>query len=337
MQKEQIPLVVKKILPSVVSITISKKLTVFETQSFPFFGYDEFFAVPKGRKKVKIGGGSGFIIDSEGLILTNRHVVTDPTAEYMVVLDDDSKKFKAKILARDPLNDFAVLQIKAKNLPILDLGDSSKLELGQTVIAIGNALGFPNTVSAGVVSGLSREIMGGDLATGKKMHLTRLIQTDAAINPGNSGGPLVDLSGKVIGINTAVVFLAENISFALPINPAKKIISDIKKYGRIKTPFLGVKYIPITKELQKKYQLPVNFGALLAPMGLEKPIVPKSPAEKAGLKEGDIILEVAKEKIVLKNPLEEILQKFQVDDEIELKILRGKKQLKLKAKLEERK
>ena len=339
MIEKSIPKVVKKVLPAVVSITISKNLPVFERRPSPFGGFDDFFAVPKGTKKVKIGGGSGFIVDSQGMILTNRHVVADPTAEYRVMLDGNKnkKKLTAKVLARDPINDFAILKIKAKNLPTLELGDSSKLELGQSVIAIGNALGFPNTVSVGVVSGLSREIMGGDPFGQKRIRMKKLIQTDAAINPGNSGGPLVNLEGQAIGINTAVVFLAENVGFALPITPVKKILSDIKKYGKIKTPFLGVKYIPVTKQLKKRYGLAIDYGALLAPMGLEKPIIVKSPAEKAGLQQNDIILNVGKHKITIKNPLEDILQKFQVGNEIELSILRGKKKLKLKTKLGERK
>jgi len=336
MLEKSIPEVVKEVLPAVVSITISKYLTVYEHYRSPFLGFEDFFAVPKGKRKVKVGGGSGFIVHSGGLILTNRHVVGDPKAEYIVILNNE-KKYKAKILARDPMNDIAVLKINAKNLPVIEMGDSSKLELGQTVIAIGNALGFQNTVSVGVVSGLSREIVGGELLTGRKIKLRRLIQTDAAINPGNSGGPLVNLSSKVIGINTAVVFLAENVGFALPVNPAKKVLEDIKKYGRIRTPFLGVRYIPITKELKEKYGLPISYGALLVPMGLEKPIVPGGPADKAGLKEGDIILEANNKKISFENSLEDILQKFHVGEEIELKILRDKKQIKLKVKLGERK
>lgn len=335
--KEQIPQVVKKVLPAVVSITISKHLTIYEHYSAPFFGFEEFFAVPKGRKKIKVGGGSGFIVRKDGLILTNLHVVADPKAEYLVILDSE-KKHKAKVLARDPINDIAILKINVKNLPTLELGDSSKLELGQTVIAIGNVLGaFRNTVSVGVVSGLSREIIGGDLMTGRRIKMKRLIQTDAAINPGNSGGPLVDLNGKAIGVNTAVVFLAENVGFAIPINPAVKDLEDIKKYKRIRAPFLGVKYIPVSKRLKEKYALPVEYGALLVPMGLERPIVENSPAEKAGLKQGDIILELEKQKISLKSPLEDILQKFQVGDEVELNVLRDKKEIKIKVKLEERK
>jgi len=335
MQEKSIPQVVKKVLPAVVSITISKYLDVYEQRPSPFFGFDDPLTIPRGRKKVRIGGGSGFVISPDGLILTNRHVVADPKAEYIVILDTE-KKSKAKVLGADPVNDIAILKIKAKNLAVIELGDSSKLELGQTVIAIGNVLdAFRNTVSVGVVSGLSREIIGGDFL-GRKIRMRKLIQTDAAINPGNSGGPLIDLSGKAIGINTAVVFLAENVGFAIPINPAKKDLEDIKKYGKIKTPFLGIKYIQVTKELKRKYKLPIDYGALLAPMGLEKPVLEKGPAAKAGLKQGDIILEINKNKISEKEPLEDILQNFQIGQEIELKVLRDKKQIKIKVKLGER-
>lgn len=341
MAKEKITEIVKNVLPAVVTITISKYLTIYKRQpfGFPFAGFEEFFLIPKRRKKVKIGGGSGFIVDKNGLILTNRHVVADPEAEYVVILNDE-RKFKAKILARDPINDVAVLKIDAKNLPIVKLGDSSKLELGQKAIAIGNVLGaFRNTVSVGVVSGLSREITAGDPLSRTKTRLRGLIQTDAAVNPGNSGGPLLDIEGKAIGINAAMVFLAENIGFALPINTAKKALEEVKKYGRIRRPFLGVRYIPITKALKERYNLPVDSGALVIsePYPGGEAVVKNSPAEKAGIRKLDIILQVGKEKVSLKNPLEESLQKFKVGSEISIKILREGKEMKLKVKLEERK
>jgi len=261
-EKSPITKIVKKVLPAVVSITISKYLTIFESPfgrgspfGGPFGGFEQFFAIPRGRKKIKIGGGSGFIIDPSGLVLTNRHVVADPKAEYVVTLSDE-KKYKAEILARDPINDVAVLKIKEKNLPTIELGDSLNLELGQTVIAIGNVFGtFKNTVSVGVVSGLSREITAGSTLDRKITKMRELIQTDAAVNPGNSGGPLIDINGKTIGINVAMVFLAQNIGFALPINTAKKDLEDLKKYGRIRFPFLGVRYVLLNEELKEKYNL----------------------------------------------------------------------------------
>lgn len=347
MRQSQVTKVVKKVLPAVVSITISKCLPVFESsfgaQGSPF-SFDGSFMIPKGQKKIKVGGGSGFIVDPSGIILTNRHVVADPQAEYIVVLDEE-KKCRAKVLARDPINDIAVIKINEKNLPTIKLGDSSKLELGQTAIAIGNVLGtFRNTVSVGVVSGLSREIKASGTLGGKAIRLRGLIQTDAAINPGNSGGPLINAEGKVIGINAAMVLLAENIGFALPINNAKKDLDDLKKYHRLRQPFLGVRYILLNKELQEKFNFPIAQGALVvsepAPPLPEKDgiaVIPGGAADRAGMKEGDVILEIQKEKITSKNSLEDILQKYKVGQTINLKILRNNKEIISKAVLEERK
>lgn len=340
MENSPITKVIKKVLPAIVSVTVSKYLTVFESplNSSPF-GFEEYFMIPKGQKKIKIGGGSGFIVESSGVILTNRHVVVDPQAEYVVILNDD-RKFSAEVLARDAINDVAILKINEKNLPVIELGDSSSLELGQTAIAIGNTLGtFKNTVSTGVVSGLSREIMAGDAFTQKVTKLRGLIQTDAAINPGNSGGPLIDIDGKAIGVNAAMIFGAENIGFALPINIAKKDLDDLKKYGKIRQPFLGIRYVLLSKEMQKKSNLPTSKGALIipetAPDGIA--VIPDSPAGKAGLKENDIILEIENEKISIKNSLEDILQKFKVGDQINLKVLRSNKEMIFKIILADKK
>lgn len=336
---------VRKTLPSVVSITMSKRLQVFESPfppnpfGVPFGG--EPFASPKG-KKVRIGGGSGFIIDPKGIILTNRHVVEDPAAEYVVILQNE-EKLKPKILARDPIHDIAVLEIKKTGLPTMQLGDSTKLELGQTVIAIGNALGlFRNTVSTGVVSGLSREIKAQSDISHEKTKLRGLIQTDAAINPGNSGGPLIDVKGKAIGINAAMVFGAENIGFALPINNAEKDLAELKKYGRIRQPFLGVRYLPITRELKKQFNLPVDFGALVIAepeisQGIHQAVVPGSPAAKAGIREADIILEVKNKKVNPELSVNDIVQECKIGQTLPLKILRAGKEKTLKLTLGEKK
>ena len=339
-EESQVVKTIKKVIPAVASITISKYLTVFENPFRPNpFGFEEFFAVPKGKKKVKVGGGSGFIVDKSGVILTNRHVVIDPKAEYVVVLND-KRKFKAKVIARDQINDIAIIKINEKNLPMLELGDSSNLELGQTVIAIGNTLGnFENTVSVGVVSGLSRKIKAVDALEQKVQSLKGLIQIDAAINPGNSGGPLIDTQGKIIGINAAMVFGAENVGFAIPVNAAKKDLADLKKYGKIRQPFLGLRYIPISKKMQEDYDLPVNYGALVISEEIPdgEAVIPGGPAEKAGVKEADIVLEIQNKKITLKNPLQDILQEFKVGDEIKLKILRNNGEALLKAILADKK
>jgi len=341
-EESQIIKTIKKVLPAVVTITISKYLTIFENPLQPDpFGFEDFFAVPvpKGKKKVKIGGGSGFIVDKSGIILTNRHVVIDPQAEYVTVLND-GRKFKAEVLARDQINDIAIIKIDTNNLPVAELGDSSNLDLGQTALAIGNTLGnFANTVSVGVVSGLSRTIKAVDVLEQKTQNLRGLVQTDAAINPGNSGGPLVDINGKIIGVNCAMVFGAENVGFAIPIDAAKKDLDDLKRYGRIREPFLGLRYIPVDKKLQQKYGVPVNYGALVISENIPggEAVVPGSPAEKAGIREADIVLEIQNKKITLQNPLQDVLQEFKIGEEIELKILREDKEILFKTILSDKK
>ncbi len=341
MDKSPIPGVVKKVLPAVVSITVSKLLPVFEAPFAPQGPTPKpegLFMVPRGKKKVDVGGGSGFIVDPSGIILTNRHVVADPHADYVVLLNEE-EKCEAQILARDLINDVAIVKIKKDGLPTIELGDSSSLELGQTAIAIGNALGtFRNTVSVGVVSGLSREIMAGDTMTQKITKLRGLIQTDAAINPGNSGGPLIDINGRAIGVNTAMVFLAENIGFALPINNAKKDLVDLKKYGRLRMPFLGVRYVLLDKELQEKFKLPIGRGALVIsePTPEGAAVVAGSAAHRAGVKEGDIILEIQNIKVSEKNPVEDILQKCKIGENIEIKVFRNGREMVLRTMLDER-
>ncbi|MFH1820479.1 MAG: trypsin-like peptidase domain-containing protein [Candidatus Nealsonbacteria bacterium] len=337
-----IPKIVKKVLPAVVSITVSKMLPVFETPLAPSpspLGFDKLPIIPKGKKKIKVGGGSGFIVESSGIVLTNRHVVSDSQAEYIVVMNND-KTYPAKVLARDQIHDVAILKIEEKNLPIIQLGDSNNLDLGQTVIAIGNVLGtFRDTVSVGVVSGLSREISAGDTITKKITKLRGLIQTDAAINPGNSGGPLINTEGKVIGVNTAMVFFAENVGFALPINNAKRDLSDLKKYGKLRQPFLGIRYILLDKELQKRFNLPIDRGALVIsePIPDGQAVISGCAGDKAGIKEGDVIVEAQNIQITVKNPLDAILEKYKIGQKINLKTLRKGKERICQAILEERK
>ncbi|MDP2930834.1 MAG: trypsin-like peptidase domain-containing protein [bacterium] len=338
-QEQAIINVVKDASPAVVSIIITKDLPVYEQYyTMPF---DDFFGfqlqVPqlrqKGTQKQEVGGGSGFIVSKDGLILTNKHVVLDTEAEY-TVLTNDGKKFIAKVLARDSFQDLAIIKIEPeiidsvqKDFPVVKLGDSSKIEIGQTVIAIGNALGeFRNTVSVGVISGLSRTITasGGGLAE----TLDDVIQTDAAINPGNSGGPLLNLRGEVIGINTAIVQDAQNIGFTIPINQAKRDIQQVKSTGKIVYPFLGVRYILVTQDVQQKNNLSVDYGALVAKGSAnEAAVYPGSAAEKAGLKEGDVILEFGDQKVDLDNSLAKLIMAHNPGESVKLKILRQGKEL----------
>lgn len=338
-QEEAIIKAVKEVSPSVVSIIVTKDLPVFEEfYSTPFEEFEEFFGpspfefqVPqyrqRGTQKQQIGGGTGFIISENGMILTNRHVVLDEEADY-TVLCNDGRKFQARVLAKDPVQDLAIIKIESpEKLKPLGLGDSSNLQIGQTVIAIGNALGeFQNTVSVGVISGLGRTITasgGGIVET-----LEDVIQTDAAINKGNSGGPLLDLKGLVIGINTAMSLEGENIGFAIPVNKAKRDIEQVKTLGKIVYPFLGVRYILISEETQEENDLPVGYGAWIVRGAKveETAIFSDSVAQEAGLKEGDIILEFNNEKITLENSLAKIIIKYNPGDKVVLRILRDNKE-----------
>ena len=339
-EKSAIITTIRKVMPAVVSIVVSKNLQELEKElakELPRFGPE--FHIPEenidSRGMVKIGGGSGFIVDKEGVVITNRHVVSDPEAEYTVIADNN-EKFKAEILGRDSVNDVAVLKIKpsAGGLATVALGDSANIELGQTVIAIGNALGlFKNTVSSGIISGLSRSI-SAQADPHSVQELRGLVQTDAAINPGNSGGPLVNIFGQAIGINVAVVFGAENIGFAIPINAAKRALNDLKKYGRLRWPFLGIRYLTIDSNLKEKLKLPVDYGALI--ISEKHGIVPNSPADLAGLQEKDILLKVNGEKITADKSMPDFLQNLSVGETIKLQILRSGEKMEVKMTLAEK-
>ncbi len=348
MEKSPVVGIAKKACPAVINIVISKDMPIIEGfYTMPFGGQE--YMVPKfdkhSKQKVKIGGGSGFVVSADGIVLTNAHVVADPNAEYTAIMDHDEKsKLPIKVLARDQIHDIAILKIETKippagGFPFIELGDSTQLELGEDVIVVGYALGeFRNTVSTGVVSGLSRFIQA---QTGYEHHVERLrglIQTDAAINPGNSGGPLLNMEGKVVGISTAVVFGAQNIGFAIPINHAKRDLLELQKFGHVCQPFLGIRYIILDEMVQKQNKLPVGYGAMIIRETLgEHAVVPGSSAAKAGLKEFDIILEVNGEKITPDNTIQDIISKRKVGEEITCKVLADGKESKVKLKLEEKK
>ncbi len=340
--KSPIVEIAKKVCPAVITVIVSKDLPKVEGfYSFPFGGKE--YVMPKvdGKKsrteKTQIGGGSGFIVSPDGYVITSNHVVADTTADYTVIVEP-TKKYPAKVLSRNPINDIAVLKVDIKNLPYVELADSNKIEIGEEVLAVGNALGeFTDTLSAGIVSGLSRYITAFGGIDHQMQNLRGLIQTDAAINPGNSGGPLVDMEGRVIGINTAMIMGAQNIGFAIPINYAKKDWEEVKKFGKIKVPFLGIKYVLLSKEMAEANKLPVSNGALVVREMLgEPPVIKGTAADKAGIKEFDIILECNGEKITEKNPLGHILQKCKIGAETSFKVLREGKEIILKVKLEEK-
>lgn len=342
-QEQAIVSVVGKVSPAVVSIVITKDLPVYEKYyTSPF---EEFFFEPfetpqyrqKGTEKQEIGGGTGFIVSEEGMILTNKHVVLDDDADYTVVVSD-GRQFPAKVLAKDPLQDIAILKIDQEktitdngevsfeSFPKVEFGDSDKIQIGQTAIAIGYVLGrYQNTVSVGIISGLGRTI---EASSGDFIEILEdVIQTDTAINKGNSGGPLLNSKGQVIGINTAIDLEGQSVGFAIPINPAKRDIEQVKAIGKIVYPFLGVRYSLITKEIQQKNDLPVDYGAwvIKGPQG-QSAIFPGSVAETVGMKEGDIILEFNGEKITAENKLAKIIMRYFPGDEITLKVLSGEEE-----------
>ncbi len=344
---------VKSSQPAVVSIVISKDVPVIERyysngpgSSDPFSqffgnGFLPFqFQAPQlrqnGTEKKEIGGGSGFLVSADGLIVTNKHVVSQEGAEYTVFLNDGTK-YDAKLVARDPINDIAVIKIEAKNLPFLQFADSSNLQVGQTVVAIGNALGeFRNTVSTGVVAGLSRSITAGDF-TGASEQLNEVIQTDAAINPGNSGGPLLNLSGRVIGVNVAIAQGSQNVGFALPANEVKNTVESVQKDGKITRAYIGVRYTQITPAIKDTNKLSVDYGALVVrgetPETLA--VIPGSPANKAGIVEGDIILEADGKKLEGTTTLSSVISKKKPGDTISLKVLSKGEEKTVTVKLEE--
>ncbi len=329
---------VNKAAPAVVSIVVTQEVSRYITQWSPF---EEFFGekwpfkfeIPQPeqmpqREKQQVSRGTGFIISSNGLILTNKHVVSEKDADYSVITNE-GKTLPAKVLATDPINDIAIIKIEGQNFPYLKLGDSDKLEIGQTVIAIGFALGeFRNTVTKGVVSGIGRRVTAG--GGGRAEQLENVIQTDAAINPGNSGGPLLNLNGEVIGINTAMSLEGQLIGFAIPINEAKYVVESVKKFGKIVRPFLGVRYILLNETIARTNKLPVDYGALIVrgETTTDFAVTPGSAADKAGLQENDIILELNGEKITQENSLARMMQKFKPGDEITLKVLsKGKEKI----------
>ncbi len=324
--------VVKRASPAVVSIIISKDLNkVPGFSSTPFdlgpFGLDPFFQ-SRGSTDAntpniqEVGGGSGFIITTNGLIATNKHVVEDTNATY-TVLTNDGKKYDAKVLSRDPTNDLALVKIEATGLPTLSVGDSTKLEIGQRVIAIGNSLGeYHNTVTTGVVSGIGRTIIATDARAGTEQ-LEGVIQTDAAINPGNSGGPLLDIGGSVIGINTAIDSQGQLVGFAIPSADLKSDIESFNKFGKIVKPFLGIRYVLITPSIKEQDKLAVDYGVLITGDARNPAVIKGSAADKAGLKDGDIVLELNNNKIDKDHSLASMLKSYHPGDVVKMKVLSG--------------
>ncbi len=309
--------VVEKASPSVVSI-----LTNVETQTA--YGIADADAA-----------GTGIIVSADGYILTNHHVV-DGAKKIQVVTTDGDVYDDVKLVGTDPLNDVAYLKVNGvKDLKPAELGDSSTLRVGQRVVAIGNALGqFQNTVSSGIISGKGRPISARSENGSGADSLTDLLQTDAAINPGNSGGPLLNFSGQVIGMNTAVATEAEGIGFAIPINATKGTLKSVLKGEGVKRSYIGVRYVEVTAASAKQYDLKVKHGAYILGSGSAAAIVPGGPADKAGLKEKDIITKVNGEVVGVAGGVSTLVGEYAPGETIEVTYLRDGKEYTTKVTLQ---
>ena len=317
--------VVEEVGPSVVTIAIEKESTGSLSIEFGPFG----LVFPQTQEEAQIieqNIGTGFIISEEGLIVTNKHVVEETQATYKVITKDD-QTYEVQKIFRDPVNDLAILKIEplAGGLKPVEMGDSDNLKVGQFVIAIGTALGeFKNTVTTGVVSGLGRGITAGSPLEGYTERLDDVIQTDAAINPGNSGGPLLNSFGQVIGINIAIAAGGENIGFAIPINIVKEAIDNFNKTGQFDRPFLGIRYQMITRNVALMNNVPQ--GAYVVE------IVADGPADKAGVKVGDIITKFDEQEV--KDELSKLIAQKKVGDKVKLNLWRDEKELEVEVTLQ---
>lgn len=305
---------VEKVSPSVVAIGATQKV---------FNPFDP-FSSPRSQNSTI---GTGFVVSDKGIIVTNKHVVFDSDVHYTVVTRE-GKKFEIKKIYRDPILDLAVVQVEGEKMQALELGDSSKLKVGQTVIAIGNALGrFTNTVTTGVVSGLGRKVVAGDPFSGSAESLDDLIQTDAAINPGNSGGPLLNSAGQVIGVNVATTEGAQNIGFAVPINSVRKIVDEFIETGSVSRPFLGIRYRFISKDVAILNEVPQ--GAYI------QEVISGSAADKAGVKEGDIVTKVDGKSVSEESTVSEAIASKKIGESLSLTVWNEGRERQVTATLQE--
>ena len=317
---------VDKVSPAVVTVGITKSGQVGSIFEFdPFNPFSPFQQMPGNQQQPSQQNqeqdiGSGFIVSSDGLVVTNKHVVSDTESTYKVITKDD-KTFEVQKIYRDPVNDLAILKINATGLPVVTMGDSSKIKVGQLAIAIGTALGeFRNTVTTGVISGVGRGITAGSPYEGEAEQLDGVLQTDAAINPGNSGGPLLNSAGQVIGINVAVSQEGQNIGFALPINVVKDALNQFNTTGQFNRPYMGVRYKVVTKDVAILNEVPEGDYIM--------EVIPGSPADKAGLKQQDIITKIDNVRLSGNNAeLSKIIGGKKVGDRINVTVDRDGKSL----------
>lgn len=320
--------IAKNVGQSVVSVNVQSQTTATD-----FFGYSQ--------TQDQQAAGTGFIISASGIIVTNRHVVPTGTTSVSVTLADGTKYDNVQVIGRtadSASQDIAFLKITnlgGKTLVPVTLGDSSSVQVGDRVVAIGNALGqFQNTVTSGIISGYGRQVTAGD-ASGAQAgeNLTDLFQTDAAINEGNSGGPLVNINGEVIGVNTAIAASAQNIGFAQPINDLKGLISSVLDNGKLEQPYLGVRYVSLTDDIAYEFNLSVKRGAYVVSSDTEPAVVPGSPAANAGVHEKDIITKVNNTSINQNTSLTSALAGYKVGDKVTLTVVRAGKTTTLSATL----
>ena len=285
--------------------------------------------------QVSQAAGTGFIISSDGYIATNKHVVANAT-KIGVILDDGSTYEDVELIGTDPINDFAIIKIKdVKDLTPIKIGDSKTTNIGQQVVAIGNALGtYQNSVTSGIISGKGRSLTASDSSRTTYETLSDMIQTDAAINGGNSGGPLVNAAGEVIGINTAYASQGNNVGFAIPINSVKGIMAGVLKDGKFERAVLGVRYQTITPLIAKEKKLDVTAGAYVKGSNNASAVIKGSAGDKAGIKDGDIITAVNGTKIGTAGSLGSLIGEYAVGDTVKLEVYRDKKYIELNVKLE---
>ena len=311
-EETSIASIVSKVTPAVVSIVSE----TYRASSFYGFG------------STSQSAGTGMIVSSDGYVITNKHVV-DGARNIKIIADNGDTYSEVELVGADPLNDVAYLKIKnAENLPVVNLGDSKTIAVGQPVLAIGNALGaYQNSVTQGIIGGTGRSIQAGDSRGNSVEYLTDMLQTDAALNPGNSGGPLVNAAGDVIGINTATSTTAEGLGFAIPISAVKGMLKRIMDDGKAERSYLGLSYLVITPDVAKEYDLPVKQGAyVFSSSKTSSAVIPNGPADKAGIKNKDIITKIGNVEVGHAGSVATLVGEYKAGDTIQVTVLRDGKE-----------